>query len=196
MNQTLEDMLCMYLMDQQKNWEEFLPLVEFAYNNSYQRTIKMAPFDFLYKKPCQMPLSWDQLEDRVVVGPEAIQEMEYQMKIIRKGIKEVQDQQNSYVNVQRVDRNYKFGYRIFLWVNPHKGSIKFGKGDKISPRFVGPFDIVERKGLMAYRLALPDSLRRMHDVFHVSVLRHYISDPTHVIDLSSLQGIRRGGAHN
>jgi hypothetical protein len=51
---------------------------------------------------------------------------------------------------------------------------------------MGPFEIVERKGPVAYRLALPDSLRRMHDVFHVSVLRHYISDPTHVIDLSSL----------
>ena len=52
---------------------------------------------------------------------------------------------------------------------------------------MGPFEIVERKGPVAYRLALPDSLRRMHDVFHVSVLRHYISDPTHVIDMSSLQ---------
>jgi hypothetical protein len=63
----------------------------------------------------------------------------------------------------------------------------FGKGDKLSPRFVGPFEIVERKGPVAYQLALPDSLRHMHDVFHVSVLRHYISDPTHVIDMSSLQ---------
>jgi hypothetical protein len=51
---------------------------------------------------------------------------------------------------------------------------------------VGPFNIVERKGPMAYRLALPYSLMRMHDVFNVSVLRHYISDPTHVIDMSSL----------
>jgi hypothetical protein len=73
-----------------------------------------------------------------------------------------------------------------LRVKPHKSSIKFGKGAKISPRFMGPFEIVERKGPVAYRLALPDSLRRMHDVFHVSVLRHYISDPTHVIDMSSL----------
>jgi hypothetical protein len=74
-----------------------------------------------------------------------------------------------------------------LRVKLHKSSFKFGKGDKLSPRFVGPFEIVERKGLVAYRLALPDSLRRMHDVFHVSILRHYISDPTHVIDMSSLQ---------
>jgi hypothetical protein len=54
-NQILEDMLCMYVMDQRKRWEEFFPLVEFAYNNSYQSTIKMAPFDFLYGRPCQTP---------------------------------------------------------------------------------------------------------------------------------------------
>jgi hypothetical protein len=74
-----------------------------------------------------------------------------------------------------------------LWVKLHKSSIKFAKGAKLSHRFVGPFEIVERKGSMAYRLALPNSLRRMHDVFHVYVLRHYISDPTHMIDMSSLQ---------
>jgi transposase InsO family protein len=58
-NQTLEDMFCMNMMDQQKRWEELLPLVEFAYNNNYQSTIKMVPFEFLYGRPCQMPLSWD-----------------------------------------------------------------------------------------------------------------------------------------
>jgi hypothetical protein len=66
MNQTLEDMLCMYVMDEQKNWEEFLPLVEFAYNNSYQNTIKMAPFEFHYGRLCQTPLTWNRLEDRVL----------------------------------------------------------------------------------------------------------------------------------
>jgi transposase InsO family protein len=91
MNQTLEDMLRMYVMDQQKRWEEFLPLVEFTYNNSYQSTIKMAPFEFLYGRPCRTPLSWDRLEDRVLVGPEAIQEMEEQMQSIRQRIKEAQE---------------------------------------------------------------------------------------------------------
>ena len=187
MNQNLEEMLCMYAMDQQKCWEEFLPLVEFAYNNSYQSTIKMGPFEFLYGRPCRTPLSWDRLEDRVLVGPEAVQEMEEQMQTIRQRIKEVQDRQKSYADAHRVDRSYEVGDRVFLRVKPHKSSIKFGKGAKLSPRFMGPFEIVEKKGPVAYRLALPDSLRRMHDVFHVSVLRHYISDPTHVIDVSSLQ---------
>jgi hypothetical protein len=132
-------------------------------------------------------LSWDRLEDRVLVGPEVIQEMKDQMKSIRKMIKEAQDRQKSYVDAHRIDRIYEIGDKVFLWVKSHKSLIKFGKGAKLSPRFVGPFEVVEKKGHVAYRLALPDYLRRMHDVFHVSDLRHYISNPSHVIDLSSLQ---------
>eukprot|EP00253_Pinus_taeda_P020615 PITA_20615 len=186
-NQILEDMLRMYVMDQQKRWEEFLPLVEFAYNNSYQSSIKMAPFEFLYGRPCRTPLSWDRLEDRVLIGPEVVQEMEEQMTMIKKRLKEAQDRQKSYADAHRVDRSYEVGDRVFLRVRPQKSSIKFGKGEKLSPRFVGPFEILERKGPVAYRLALPPSLARMHDVFHVSVLRHYISDPSHIIDLGHLQ---------
>jgi hypothetical protein len=77
-------------------------------------------------------------------------------------------------------------------VKSHKSSIKFGKGAKLSPRFVGPFKVVEKKGPVAYRLTLPDSLRRMHDVFHISILKHYVSDPTHVIDMISLQVSDKG----
>ena len=124
----------------------------------------MALLEFLYGRPLRTPLSWDQLEDRVLGGPEAIQEMEEQMKTIRQRIKEAQDRQKSYVNVHRVDRSYKVEDRVFLQVKPHKSSIKFGKGAKISPSFVGPFENVERKGPVAYRLDFPDSLRRMHDV--------------------------------
>ena len=109
------------------------------------------------------------------------------MKTIIQKIKEAQDWQKSYVDAHHVDRSYEVGDRVFLWVKPHKSSIKFGKGAKISPRFVGPFDIFERKVPVAYQLAFPDSLSHMHDVFHVYVLRHYVSDPTHVIDMSSLQ---------
>jgi hypothetical protein len=145
-NQTLEDMLRMYVMDQQKRWEEFLPLVELAYNNSYQSTIKMAPFEFLYGRPCRTPLSWDWLEDRVLVGPEAIQEMEEQMQSIRQRIKEAQDRQKSYADAHRVDRSYEVGDRVFLRVKPHKSSIKFGKGAKLSPGFVGPFELWRERG--------------------------------------------------
>jgi ribosomal protein L21E len=116
-----------------------------------------------------MPLRWDRLEDGVLVGPEAIQEMEGQMQTIIQKIKEAQDRQKGYADAHRVDHSYEVGDRVFLRVKPLKSSIKFEKGAKLSPRFVGPFEIVERKRPVAYRLALPDSLRRMHDVFHVSV---------------------------
>jgi hypothetical protein len=99
------------------------------------------------------------------VGLEAIQEMEDQMKTIRQRIKEAQDRQKSYADAHRVDRSYEVHDQVLLRVKPHENSIKFGKGAKISPRFVGPFDIMEKKGPVAYRLAFPDSLRRMHNVF-------------------------------
>ena len=98
-------MLCMYVMDQKKRWEEFLSLVEFAYNNNYQSTIKMAPFKFLYGRLCWTPLIWDRLKDKVLVGLEVIQEMEEKMQTIRQRIKEAQDRQKSYADVHQVDRS-------------------------------------------------------------------------------------------
>jgi hypothetical protein len=164
MNQILEKMLCMYMMDQQKSWEEFFPLVKFAYN-SYQSTIKMELFEFLYRRPCRTPLSWDRLEDRVLVGLEVIQEMEERMQTIRHRIKEVHGQHKIYVDVHHTDCSYEVRDQVFLRGKPHKSLIKFGEGANLSPRFVGPFKVVERKGPMAYRLALPNSLRHMHNVF-------------------------------
>ena len=110
----------------------------------------MAPFKFLYRRSYQTHLSWDRLEDRVLVGPEEIQEMEEKMQTIRKRIKEAKDRQKNYVDAHGVDRSYEFSDRVFLQVKPHKSLIKFGKGAKISPRFMGPIDIVKRKGHMAY----------------------------------------------
>jgi hypothetical protein len=72
----MEDILRMYVMDNQTQWEKYLPLVEFAYNNSFHSFIGMPPYEALYGRPCRTPLSWDRLEDRVTIGPELIQEME------------------------------------------------------------------------------------------------------------------------
>ena len=79
------------------------------------------------------------------------------------------------------------GDRVFLRVRPHKSPIRFGKGSKRAPRFVGPFEILERIKLVSYRLALPPSLSRIHDFFHISSLRKYIYDASHVIDWGSMQ---------
>ena len=76
---------------------------------------------------------------------------------------------------------------VFLKVSPTQGVVRFGKRSKLSPRFVGPFEIVQWVSKCAYRLALPPSLSGVHDVFHVSMLKKYIIDPSHVLDYSGLQ---------
>ena len=79
------------------------------------------------------------------------------------------------------------GDLVFLKVSPTRGVVRFGKRGKLSPKFIGPFKVVQQVGECAYRLVLPPSLSGVHDVFHVSMLRKYIIDPSHVLDYSGLQ---------
>ena len=78
------------------------------------------------------------------------------------------------------------GDHVFLKVMPKRGVVRFGKQGKLSPRFIGPFEVFERVGAVAYRLALPSSLSGVHEVFHVSMLRKYTPDPAHVVDWGKL----------
>ena len=71
---------------------------------------------------------------------------------------------------------------VFLKVMPKRGVVRFDKRGKLSPRFIGPFEILERVGTIAYQLALPTSMSGVHKVFHVSMLRKYTLDPAHVVD--------------
>ncbi|XP_059659221.1 uncharacterized protein LOC132306041 [Cornus florida] len=97
-------------------------------------------------------------------------------------MKVAQDRQKSYVDVRkRRDLEFEVGDFVFLRISPWKGIMRFGKKGKLSPRYIGPYKILERIGAMAYRLELPKELSRLHDVFHVAMLRKYISEPSHVL---------------
>ena len=74
------------------------------------------------------------------------------------------------------------GDHVFLKVMPKRGVVKFGKREKLEPRYIGPFEVLESVGMVAYRLALPPSLSSVHEVFHASMLRKYTPDPAHVVD--------------
>ena len=78
------------------------------------------------------------------------------------------------------------GGHVFLKVMPKRGVVRFGKRGKLSPRYIGPFKVLERVGTVSYWLALPPSLSSFHAVFHVSMLRKYAPNPTHVVDLGKL----------
>ena len=84
--------------------------------------------------------------------------------------------------MRRRPLEFEVGDHIFLKVTPKRGVVRFGKRGTLSPRFIGPFEILERIGVVAYRLALPPGMSGVHEVFHVSMLRKYTSDPAHVVD--------------
>ena len=84
--------------------------------------------------------------------------------------------------MRRRPLEFEVSDRVFLKVMPKRGVISFGKRGKLSPRFIGPFEILERIGTVAYRLALSSSMTGVHEVFHVSMLRKYTPDPAHVVD--------------
>ncbi|KAA0047001.1 ty3-gypsy retrotransposon protein [Cucumis melo var. makuwa] len=177
LNQVLEDMLRACALEFPGSWDSHLHLMEFAYNNSYQATIGMAPFEALYDKCCRSSVCWGEVGEQRLMGPELVQSTNETIQKIRSRMHTAQSRQKSYANVRRKDLEFVVGDKVFLKVAPMRGVLRFEKKGKLSPRFVGPFEILERIGPVAYRLALPPSLSTVHDVFHVSMLRKYVPDP-------------------
>jgi hypothetical protein len=185
-NQVIEDMLIMYVMDKPSKWEDYLHLVEFSYNNGYQASLKMSPFEALYGRKCNTPVSWDNPTDRAVVGPEFLKEMEEKMIKIKKNLEVTQDKKKIYADKNITHIEFKVGDHVFLRVKANKISLKLGNCSKLAAKYCGLFEIIERIGPIAYRLAL-HACMIIHNVFHVSLLKKYIPDDNHVIDWNLIQ---------
>ena len=117
-----------------------------------------------------------------ITGPDLIRDTSEKVDLIRKRLVTSQSQQKSYTNRRRRPLEFEVGDQVFLKVMPKRGVVKFGKQGKLSTRYFRPFEILERVGVVAYRLALPPSLSSVHEVFHVSMLWRYTLDPDHVVD--------------
>uniref|UniRef100_A0A6N2KN05 Integrase catalytic domain-containing protein n=1 Tax=Salix viminalis TaxID=40686 RepID=A0A6N2KN05_SALVM len=124
--------------------EEHLALIEFTYNNSYQATIGMAPYEALYGRRCRKPLCWEEIGDRKLYGEKLVQ-----------------------VTTEKVA--------------PWKNILRFGLKGKLTPRFIRPFKILQRVGPVAYKVDLPPQLAKVHDVFHISLLRKADKDPARIL---------------
>ncbi|XP_073137212.1 uncharacterized protein [Henckelia pumila] len=98
-----------------------------------------------------------------------------------------QSRHKSYTDHRRIDLEFMVGEHVFVRVAPMKGVMRFGKKEKLAARFIGPFEILDRVGALAYKVALPPNLDEVHNVFHVSMLRKYVSNPSHVLSMEPLQ---------
>ncbi|GJS52059.1 putative reverse transcriptase domain-containing protein [Tanacetum coccineum] len=185
--QTLEDMLRACVIDFGNGWDRHLPLVEFSYNNSYHTSIKAAPYEALYGRKCRSPVCWAEVGDAQLTGPEIIHETTEKIFKIRDRMQAARDRQKSYADKRRRPLEFEVRDKVMLKVAPWKGVIRFGKRGKLNPRYIGPFQIIERIGPVAYRLELPQELSRIHDVFHVCNLKKCLSDDTLVIPLEEIQ---------
>ena len=128
----------------------------------------MAPYEALYGRPYRSPLCWIEVGESSITGPDLIRDTSEKVSLIRRLLM-AQSRHKSYTDVRRRPLEFEVGDHVFLKVMPKRGVVRFDKCGKL-PRFIGPFEILERIGTVAYRLALPPSMSGVHEVFHVSML--------------------------
>ncbi|GJX49422.1 putative reverse transcriptase domain-containing protein [Tanacetum coccineum] len=159
--QTLKDMLRACVLDFEGSWDVHLPLVEFSYNNSYHASVRCASFEALYGRNCHSPIMWAEVGKGQLIGSELVQET-------TEKISQIKD-------------------RLKAALSPWKGVVRFKKKGKLAPRFVGPFEIIEKVGPVAYRLDLPEELGGVHETFHMSNLKKCLADPTLQVPLDEIR---------
>ncbi|KAK5771653.1 hypothetical protein PVK06_047884 [Gossypium arboreum] len=131
----------------------------------------MLPYKALYGRKCRTLLYWTELKESHIHRVDLIKETEEKVKVIRDRLKAASDRKKSYADLKRNEIEFQVGDRVFLKVSPWKKVLIFGRKGKLSPRFIRLYEITKRVGPLAYRLALPLELEKIHDVFHVSMLR-------------------------
>nr|GEY97016.1 putative reverse transcriptase domain, ribonuclease H-like domain, aspartic peptidase domain protein [Tanacetum cinerariifolium] len=156
--QTLKDMLRACAIDFGNGWVNHLPLVKFSCNNSYHASIKAAPFEALYGQKCRLPVCWTEVGEAQILGPELFQETTKKIVQIKQRMQAARDRQKSYADLKR----------------------------KLNPRYVRPFKVLEEIGNVAYKLELPEELSRVHNTFHVSILKKCHADESLAVPLDGL----------
>jgi hypothetical protein len=164
-------MLCACALSDGLKWDQHLPLAEFSYNNSYQESIKMSPFEALYGRPYRTPLSWSESGEWVIFGPDIVTEAEEKVTQIHANILTAQSHQKSYTDKRHRPLEFEVGDHIYLRVFPMKGVRRFGIKGKLAPCYIGPYPIVDKYGPTSYQVELPSKLSGVHNVFHISQIK-------------------------
>ncbi|GKA52924.1 hypothetical protein Tco_0746239 [Tanacetum coccineum] len=133
------------------------------------------------------PVLWAEIRESSLTGLELVQETTDKVVLVKEKPKAARDRQKSYVDYRRKSLKFEVGDRVLLMVSPWKGVVRFGKKGKLAPRYVGPFEIFKRIGLVAYRLRLPEELNIVHDIFHVSNLKKCLADANLHVPLDEIK---------
>ncbi|GKF47911.1 putative reverse transcriptase domain-containing protein [Tanacetum coccineum] len=168
------------------SWDVHVPLAEFSYNNSYHLSIRCAPFEALYGRKYRSPVLWAHIGEGSLIGSGLVETTD-KVVLIKERFKAARDRQKSYADKRRKPLEFMVGDRVLLKVLPWKGIMRFGKKGKLAPRYVGPFEILERIVLIAYRLRLPKELNSVHDTFHVSNLKKCLADANLHVPLNEIK---------
>ncbi|GKF50966.1 putative reverse transcriptase domain-containing protein, partial [Tanacetum coccineum] len=168
-------------------WDHHLPLVEFSYNNSYHASIKAAPYEALYGRKCRSPICWSEAGDNQLTGPELIRETTEKIIQIKNSLLTARSRQKSYTDRRTKPLEFKVGDMVLLKVSPWKGVVHFGKRRKLSPRYIGPFRILARVGLVAYTLELPEELKGIHSAFHILNLKKCLAKGDIIVLMDEIQ---------
>ncbi|GKA57919.1 putative reverse transcriptase domain-containing protein [Tanacetum coccineum] len=146
----------------------------------------ITPFEAFYGRKCRSPIMWAEIGEGQLIGPELVQETTEKILHIKDRLKATRDRQKSYADKRRKTLDFSVGDYVLLKVSPWKGVIRFGKKGKLEPRFVRPFEIIEKVGQVAYRLDFPKELNGVQDTFHVSNLKKCLADPTLQVPLDEI----------
>ncbi|GKF33431.1 hypothetical protein Tco_0106631, partial [Tanacetum coccineum] len=133
------------------------------------------------------PVLWAEIGESSLIGPELVQETTDKVVLIKEKLKAARDRQKIYVDNICKPLEFEVGDRVMLKVSPWKGVIRFGKKGKLAPRYVGPFEILERVGPVAYQLRFPEELSVVHDTFHVSNLKKCLADASLHVPLDEIK---------
>ena len=143
----------------------------------------MAP----YGRPCRSPLCWTEVGESSITCPDLIRDTSKKVGFIRQRLLMAQSRQKSYADVRRRPLEFEVGDHVFLKVMPKRGVVRFGKRGKLLPRFIRPFEILDRVGTVAYRLTLSPNMSGVHEVLHVSILWKYTPDLAHMVDWGQIE---------
>jgi len=136
--------LRVYVLKQGGTWDSNLPLIEFTYNNSYHSSIGMAPFEALYGRRCRTLLCWFESSESVVLGPDIVHQTTEKVELIQEKMEVSQSRQKSYHDKSRKDLEFQEGDHVFLRVTHVTGVGRALKSKKLTPRFIGQYQILER----------------------------------------------------